>query len=137
MNTSHLNSRSLVSGWRNRSAAAGSIVVLIVTLAAVALVLALGSSRAHASSGDAWAAFARDVGKACKAETGTTFVKPDVIVDPFGSETHGLAIVTGKLKAGGGQATILCIYDKKTKKVEIGSELGEDMLKVTKGKGGK
>lgn len=97
-------------------------------------IILLGPVPARASSDDAWAAFARDVAKACKAATGSTFIKPDVIVDPFGSEKHGLAIVTGKLKAGGTTATILCAYDKTSKKAEIGSELGEDVVKVSRGK---
>lgn len=93
---------------------------------------ALGTSApARASSGDAWAEFARNVEKACKAAVEGTYVKPRVIVDPFGSETYGLAIVTGKLKAGG-TASHICVYGKQSQKAEVGSELGPDVLKIGK-----
>ena len=47
-----------------------------------------------------------------------------------------LAILTGKVKltgkSGGADATVshICVYDKKTKAVELGSELSGDTLKV-------
>ena len=95
----------------------------------IAAMLLAAASPALASSDDAWAAMRKDVEKACKAGAGQDFVKPAVIVDPFGSENFGLAIVTGKLKAGG-KASVICLYDKKTKTVERGSELGENVLKI-------
>lgn len=125
-------------GNRNAASAAWQRVlsfVLALVLPVLITMTVLGSTPARASSDDAWAAFARNVAKACKTGTGSTFVKPEVIVDPFGSETYGLAIVTGKLKAGGKAGTMLCVYDKKTGKAEVGSELGEEVVRVSKGKG--
>lgn len=101
----------------------------ILALCALSAGLGLAVSPAAASSDDAWAALRKDVEKACKAEAGQDFVRPAVIVDPFGSENFGLAIVTGRLKAGG-KGSVICLYDKKTKRVEHGSELGEDVLKI-------
>ncbi len=98
---------------------------------ACTLILAAAASQAFASSDDAWAEFAKDVTKACKAAVADSYVKPRVIVDPFGSEHYGLAIVTGKLKAGG-TGSHICVYDKVSKKVETGSELGTDTLKIGK-----
>lgn len=103
----------------------------LAALPAIFAALVLAASPAFASSDDAWAALRQDVAKACKASAGQDFVKPAVIVDPFGSENFGLAIVTGKLKAGG-KGSVICLYDKKTKRVEHGSELGEDVLKIRK-----
>ncbi len=92
---------------------------------------ACATTPALASSDGAWADFARNVEKACKAAVTGTYVKPRVIVDPYGSERFGLAIVTGKLKAGG-TASHICVYDKQTQKAEVGSELGPDLLKIAR-----
>lgn len=91
------------------------------------------ASPAEASSDDAWAQFSTDVAKACKTAAAGSFTNPRVITDPYGSENYGLAIVTGKLKAGGqsaARASILCVYNKKTHTAEIGSELSEEVLKI-------
>lgn len=97
-----------------------------------ATLLATGmSASARASSDDAWAEFARIVEKACKAAVQGTYVKPRVIVDPYGSETYGLAIVTGKLKAGGTGSQI-CVYGKQSQKAEVGSELSPEQLKIVR-----
>lgn len=82
------------------------------------LAIAVGSiSAAHASSGDAWAEFAAEVEEGCRAATADYFTDPTVIVDPFGSESFGLAIVSSDT------ASIVCVFDKETKAVEIGGEL--------------
>ncbi|SFV37101.1 hypothetical protein SAMN05216456_2749 [Devosia crocina] len=82
------------------------------------LAISLGSiTAATASSGDAWAEFAAEVEKGCRAATADYFADPTVIVDPFGSESFGLAIVSGDT------ASIVCVFDKQTKTVEIGGEL--------------
>lgn len=86
-----------------------SIAVLAITLA--------GLGSAAASSGDAWAEFAAEVEEACRAATAEMITDPSVVVDPFGSESYGLAIVSGET------ASIVCVFDKQTKAVEIGGEL--------------
>lgn len=102
-------------------------LALAVTLSAA---LATGLARpAHASSDEAWTEFAADVEKACLAAVGDSFSEPRVIVDPYGSERFGLAIVTGTLKAGGTGSQI-CVYGKQDQKAEVGSELGPDMLNI-------
>ncbi len=85
---------------------------------------------ATASSDDAWKAFAADVQAACLGAAGDMIEDAKAVVDPVGSETYGLAILTGKAK--GAEATIshICVYDKKTKAVELGSELAGNTLKV-------
>jgi len=82
------------------------------------LVITLGSvCAANASSGDAWAEFAAVVEDACRTATADYFTEPTVIVDPFGSESFGLAIVSSET------ASIVCVFDKETKAVEMGGEL--------------
>jgi hypothetical protein len=96
-------------------------------LFAAALVLAPGL--ALASSGDAWEEMRADVSEKCLTAAGSSMESPKAVVDPFGSERFGLALVSGKAK--GAEATIsqICVYDKQAKTVELGSELTEEMLK--------
>ena len=51
------------------------------------------------------------------------FETPAARVDPFGSESYGLARVTGKAKGADTEIAAICVYDKKTKAVEISGEL--------------
>ena len=94
---------------------------MLKQLAVLGLTL-LAASAAHASSGDAWAEFAAEVEQACLAATTDVVTNTRAIVDPFGSESYGLAIVTGDNPAGL-TSSIICVFDKQTKTVEIGGEL--------------
>ncbi|CUX07888.1 hypothetical protein [Agrobacterium genomosp. 13] len=91
---------------------------------------------AAASSDDAWKEFVADVQTACLGAGKDMIEDAKAVVDPIGSENYGLAIITGKAKStgqnGGAEATVshICVYDKKTKAVELGSELAGDTLKV-------
>ncbi|MGQ5523402.1 hypothetical protein ACUHMQ_09085 [Chitinimonas sp. PSY-7] len=89
----------------------------------VAGVLSTMSATANASSSDGWAEFRQDVTKACIAATKDQIKKPKVTVDPFGSESYGLALVQGQSAHSKDVLSIICVYDKKTKKTEIGGEL--------------
>jgi hypothetical protein len=100
-----------------------------------ALLLAAFSSLALpavASSDDAWKEFVADVQTACLGAAKDTIEDAKVVVDPVGSENYGLAVLTGKAKGADADATIshICVYDKKTKAVELGSEFAGDTLKV-------
>jgi len=99
-------------------------------LAIATLVIAAGLAPAYASSDDAWAEFSKEVGQKCEAAAKGMIEAPKAVVDPFGSEKFGLAIVTGKAKGAKVQISHICVMDKKTKTVELGSELGPDVLKV-------
>ena len=90
------------------------LAVLAVTLATI--------GGASAASGDAWAEFAAEVEQGCLAATEGVFAEANAVVDPFGSESYGLAIVSGTFPSGG-SASILCVFNKQTKAVEIGGEL--------------
>ncbi|MBJ3786278.1 hypothetical protein [Devosia sediminis] len=89
---------------------------MLKPLALIALTLA-GIGGAAAASGDAWEEFAAEVEEACLAATADYFTDASVVVDPFGSESFGLAIVSSDT------ASIVCVFDKETKAVEIGGEL--------------
>lgn len=96
--------------------------------ATVAFVL-LGAA-AHASSDDAWKQFAADVEAKCRKAAAGSLENARAVVDPFGSEHYGLALLTGRPKGAKGTISFLCVYDKKTKVAEIGSELGKDTIDV-------
>lgn len=78
---------------------------------------------ALAASDDAWQQFQDDVEAACLEAAKPTFETASARVDPFGSESYGLALVTGKAKGADVEVASICVYDKQTKAVEIGGEL--------------
>lgn len=99
-----------------------------LTLAAI---IALPSA-AFASSEDAWDAMRKDVSAKCIKAAEGSIEKASAVVDPFGSERFGLALVRGKPKGAKGRITQICVYDKQAKTVELGSELTREMMKEAK-----
>lgn len=91
----------------------------IATLIAITL---LTAGHAQASSDDAWAILAAEVEESCLDATKDVFSDAKAVVDPFGSESFGLAVVSGTT-SGGTSASIICVFDKQSKVVEIGGEL--------------
>jgi hypothetical protein len=91
-----------------------------LTIAAAACAMPGG---VHASSDDAWTAFRADVEVACLKAAEPLLASATARVDPFGSQSYGLALVTGKAKGADSEATAICVYDKQSKTVEIGGEL--------------
>lgn len=85
-------------------------------------VVLLFAGPAFGSSDDAWSAFAAEVEDACLAAAGSSLSDASVVVDPFGSESYGLAIVTGRT-ANDRRASMICVLDKETRAVQIGGEL--------------
>lgn len=98
-------------------------LILVATLSSLAL-------PAAASSDDAWKEFVADVQTACLSGAKDMIEDAKAVVDPVGSENYGLAILTGKAKGADATVSHICVYDKKTKAVELGSELAGDTLKV-------
>lgn len=99
---------------------------------AVTLTLVLASCLpAFASSDDAWQEFAAEVREKCLAAAEPALEKPAIAVDPFGSERFGLAILSGKAKGADATVSYVCVMDKQTRTVELGSELGSDLVGVT------
>lgn len=69
---------------------------------------------AGASSPDAWMEFRAEVRASClAAASGVGMSNPEVIVHPFGSESYGIAV----LRQGADKR--ICIFDKRTKAVEL------------------
>jgi hypothetical protein len=87
-----------------------------------ALVLMLSAGAAVASGEDAWVQFRAEVGAACLAQVtgpGTATVE----INPFGSESYGVAIVT--LASAAGTDRMVCIYDKADRRAELSAPFGE------------
>ncbi|MBC7283812.1 hypothetical protein [Hoeflea sp.] len=100
------------------------ITILVAALLAT-------SAPAAASSGDAWAEFAEEVRTQCLAASESVLEAAQAVVDPFGSESFGLAVLTGKARGADATVSYICIMDKQTGTVELGSELPSDVLSVT------
>lgn len=81
---------------------------------------------AHAASGDAWEEFRTEVEQGCIAATAQILTDATAIVDPFGTESYGVAIVTGD--TADGSKSILCVMDKQTRAFEIGGELAVHVM---------
>jgi hypothetical protein len=90
---------------------------LVITLAVGSAVPALSASD------DAWEQFRGEVEAACLKAAEPLFETAAARVDPFGSESYGLALLTGKARGADTPIAAICVYDKKTKVVEIGGEL--------------
>ena len=85
--------------------------------------LATAAQPSAASSPDAWEEFQQKVAKACTAlALAGDFEKATAEVDPYGTETYGIALVSGTLKKGLGEERVICVMDKKTGKAELGGE---------------
>jgi hypothetical protein len=96
----------------------------------VLTILMLTGGIAHASSDAAWGKFQTDVSKACVTAAKGLIEKGKAVVDPYGSEHYGLAVVTGKAVGAKVKISTICVYDKQKKTAEIGGEIGSDKLSV-------
>lgn len=86
---------------------------------AVTAFLALSMPYANASSDDAWGDFRHDVEQAC-TEAATDMMKIDEAkIDPYGSESYGIAIINGFEKENKDPQQVVCVYDEKAKTVEL------------------
>ncbi len=109
---------------------------IAVAFAAALGGLSLAANTALASSDDAWGQFSADVSKACVAAAKGLIDNGRALTDPYGSESYGMAIVTGKPKGVKNAKTTIsaiCVYDKKNKKAEIGGEIPASQLTVKPG----
>jgi hypothetical protein len=102
---------------------------LRTVVAAVCCAGALAQAPASASSDQAWSAFRADVATKCTAAAKKIYANPIVVVDPNGSESYGIALVYARPPApkgsppAAGLATVVCIYNKRTKAAELSGAL--------------
>lgn len=76
-----------------------------------------------AATEEEWQAFRANVAEACTAAAEGLFETIEILVDPFGSQHYGLALIRGKARGADAQIAAMCVYDKETGTAEIGSEL--------------
>lgn len=100
-------------------------------LAPALLLLLVAAVPALASSDDAWQEFAKEVGDKCLEAAAPMLEGARVAVDPFGSERFGLAVLSGKAKGADVTVSYVCVMDKQSRAVELGSELSAETLAVT------
>ncbi|MCC6736168.1 MAG: hypothetical protein IT534_08565 [Bauldia sp.] len=91
-------------------------------VAALALLVA-GVAHSRAATEAEWEAFRADVEAKCLAAAEGLFETATAIVDPFGSQTYGMALIRGKARGADVDIMAICVYDKATKVAEIGGEL--------------
>ena len=104
-------------------------ILFLAAAATVAIPMA-----ASASSPDAWAEFNETMKTKCAEAAKAEFRRVEVVVDPTGTETYGVALVYGRLKAEKARGAAICVMDKKSGKVEIGTTLGPDVVRVMRPK---
>jgi hypothetical protein len=97
--------------------------------ALIALSLATPGA-AFAASNNASDPFASEVEQKCTDVAGGDFRRPQVVVDPSGTQSYGVAIIMGRSKELRGRAAVICVVDRKTGKVELGSPLSPDVVRV-------
>lgn len=83
----------------------------------------LPAGSAFASSPDAWVEMRKSVEAACLKAAAPLLPKATASVDPFGSESYGLAVLTGTPKGGTRPAMVVCVYDKRSGTAEVGSQM--------------
>ncbi len=86
--------------------------------------VAFAASAASASSDDAWAEFRIEVETKCEQAAQGVLKNPEIVVDPFGTESYGVAVLFGP-EVGGSDAErmLVCVFDKKARTAEVGSAL--------------
>ncbi len=89
------------------------------------------SAPSFAASDEAWKAFQDEVRNACLEAAGESLDGAKALVDPFGSETFGLALVGGKSKWSDDRLGMICVFNKQTKTVELSGELDAGQVSET------
>ncbi len=84
--------------------------------------LLLAPAPALASSEDAWKEFRAKVLKSCEKAVAGKLEKAQIAVDPFGSDSYGVAIAQGVSTDAKAPRRIVCIFDKRSGKVEVSGE---------------
>jgi hypothetical protein len=89
-------------------------------LATVAFCVA--TAPALASSEDAWKEFRAKVSKSCEKAVAGRLEKPQIAVDPFGSDSYGVAIARGVSTDSKAPRVIVCVFDKRSGKAEASGD---------------
>lgn len=97
-----------------------------VILAIAAATTLAATTAAEAATPAEWESFRRSVADACIDAGRDLFKSVSIAIDPFGSKSYGLALMTGEAKAvDPSPISVICVYDKQSKTAEIGGALPE------------
>lgn len=99
--------------------------------AALMMAGTLAAATAHASSGDAWEEFASDVEATCLKAVEGQAKDLKVVVDPYGTERFGVAILAGASAYDDQKVSFVCVYDKQSQTAEVNQGFGADRVTVT------
>lgn len=83
----------------------------------------LSAGAAMAASEEAWDDFRADVRKACLTKGEELVETPAIVVDPFGSESYGYALMTGMEKGSANVRSVVCVFDKQSRTAEVSAPL--------------
>lgn len=72
---------------------------------------------AAASTDEAWKEFRAKVEEACRAQLAEVEGETTILVNPFGSESYGAAVVS--VATASGSDRMICIFDKATGAAEL------------------
>lgn len=95
------------------------------------MLLPFAAAPALASSDQAWAEFANEVRVKCLEAAAPVLTDAKAAIDPFGSESFGLAVLTGKATGADVDVSYICVMNKQDGSIELGSELPAELLSVT------
>jgi len=73
----------------------------------------------NASSPDAWEEFREEVFQAADSSANMRLVDYTISVDPFGSDSYGVAIIQGKDSLAGEDLIYIAVFDKVTLSIEL------------------
>jgi len=76
---------------------------------------------AQASTDKAWDTFRADVASRCERAAADQLDDIQISVDPFGSAHYGLALLNGTEHGADVSRSLICVYDKQEKTVELGT----------------
>ncbi|MEM9908545.1 MAG: hypothetical protein AAF921_26385, partial [Cyanobacteria bacterium P01_D01_bin.44] len=91
-----------------------SLTLLLTVSVPFGLLLA-----SKASSPNAWDAFRQDVQTEMELAVAERFQTYQIEIDPYGTESYGIAIATGQSATDGSQLLIVGVYDKRSQHLEI------------------
>lgn len=100
-------------------------------LPVLAVLSLVSASPALASSEDAWKQFAADVQDSCLSASTQLVNEAQIVVDPFGTEHYGVAIIAGKAPGADAQISLVCVYNKETKTAEVSQGFDAETIGVT------
>lgn len=78
-----------------------------------------GPIQVQAASADAWAEYQQEVEQACRTAANASFMVRVALVDPYGSDSFGYALLIGLEPSATVESIVVCAYDLASKKAEI------------------